>query len=32
VHAPFDAAHLARRLGVPTALADDDSFATPADL
>jgi uncharacterized protein YecE (DUF72 family) len=32
VHAPYDAAHLAARLGLATGLDADDRFVPPADL
>ena len=32
VHAPYDAAHLAARLGLPTGLDASDRFVPPADL
>jgi uncharacterized protein YecE (DUF72 family) len=32
VHAPYDAAHLAQRLGLPTGLAPDDQFVPPPGL
>jgi uncharacterized protein YecE (DUF72 family) len=31
VRAPYDAAHLAMRLGLATGLGDDDKFATKFD-
>jgi uncharacterized protein YecE (DUF72 family) len=31
VHAPYDAAHLAMRLGIPTGLGPDDAFARGVD-
>jgi hypothetical protein len=32
VHAPFDAARLARRLGLPTGLSGDQRFVPPPGL
>jgi uncharacterized protein YecE (DUF72 family) len=32
VHAPYDAANLARRLGVPTGFGEDGQFIVPAEL